>query len=136
MIELLIVLAVMAALMAIATPIALNAVARANVMRVASNMRNIKSAIESYVSIERPSDTSGLDLDIDDLVDSGYLSANPGNEYEMKVDNANWATKGEVIVTISYTGNDVDTTKLQEAYPDVKIVNNTPTITLTLRKWW
>ncbi|HEY8541184.1 MAG TPA: hypothetical protein VIL29_02295, partial [Pseudothermotoga sp.] len=96
----------------------------------------IKSAIESYVSIERPSDTSGLDLDIDDLVDSGYLSANPGNEYEMKVDNANWATKGEVIVTISYTGNDVDTTKLQEAYPDVKIVNNTPTITLTLRKWW
>ncbi len=128
LIELLIVLAVIAALMAIVTPIAMNAVAQAKATQVASNMRNIKSAIESYVNIERP--TNLASLTVNDLVSSGYLSSNPGTEYTIA--GSAWDTSGSATVTISFTGA-VDTNKLRNIYPEI---TTNKQLNLTLRKWW
>lgn len=130
LIELLIVLAVIAALMAIVTPIALNAVAQAKATQVASNMRNLKSAVESYVNIERPSTLATLT--IADLTNAGYLSTTPGTDYALS--GGAWQTDGSATATISFSGS-VDKNKLKNVYPEVNITG-TPKIDFTLRKWW
>lgn len=100
LIELLIVLAVIAALLSTVTPIALNAVAQAKATQVASTMRNIRSAVESYVNIETPPTLS--DLDLDTLVNKGYLSGNLEN-FELEIED--WDTTGLATVTITYKGS-------------------------------
>ncbi|MGC8819672.1 MAG: competence type IV pilus major pilin ComGC, partial [Fervidobacterium sp.] len=70
LVELLIVLAVIAALMAVATPLALNALKEAKASQVAQNFRNIKAAVENYWNTEK--NTNAFTLN--DLVTKGYLS--------------------------------------------------------------
>jgi len=53
LVELLIVLAVIAALMAVATPMAMNAVKQAKASQVAQNLNALKSAAEQYVYNEK-----------------------------------------------------------------------------------
>ncbi|WP_028843259.1 type II secretion system protein [Pseudothermotoga elfii] len=127
LIELLIVLAVIAALMAVVTPIALNAVAQAKATQVASNFRNIKSAIESYVNVER-----GLPSDLNALVTSGYLSSAPS---DFSVSFGTFDTSGVATATITYSGT-VDTGKLENVYSEVDTTSSSPTLDITLRKWW
>jgi prepilin-type N-terminal cleavage/methylation domain-containing protein len=127
LIELLIVLAVIAALMAVVTPIALNAVAQAQATQVASNFRNIKSAIESYVNVER-----GLPSDLNALVTSGYLSSAPS---DFSVSFGTFDTSGVATATITYSGT-VDTGKLENVYSEVDTTSSSPKLDITLRKWW
>lgn len=127
LIELLIVLAVIAALMAVVTPIALNAVAQAKATQVASNFRNIKSAIESYVNVER-----GLPSDLNALVTSGYLSSAPS---DFSVSFGTFDTSGVATATITYSGT-VDTGKLGNVYSEVDTTSGSPKLDITLRKWW
>lgn len=126
LIELLIVLAVIAALMAVVTPIALNAVAQAKATQVASNFRNIKSAIESYVNVER-----GLPSDLNALVTSGYLSSAP-SDFSVSFETD---TSGVATATITYSGT-VDTGKLGNVYSEVDTTSGSPKLDITLRKWW
>jgi len=123
LIELLIVLAVIAALMAIVTPIALNAVAQARATQVASNMRNIKSAAESYVNIERPTGNKSLS----DLITSGYLSTNPGTNYSATI------TPGstQVTITVTFSGN-VDKDKVVNILPEATYTGSTLKLTSTV----
>ncbi|MGB9820260.1 MAG: type II secretion system protein [Pseudothermotoga sp.] len=127
LIELLIVLAVIAALMAIVTPIALNAVAQARATQVASNMRNIKSAAESYVNIERPTGNKALS----DLITSGYLSTNPGTNYSAAI------TPGstQVTITVTFSGN-VDKDKVVNILPEATYTGSTLKLTSTVARWW
>ena len=128
LIELLIVLAVIAALMAIVTPIALNAVAQARATQVASNMRNIKSAAESYVNIERPTTSKSLS----DLITSGYLSTNPGTNYSATI------TPGstQVTITVTFSGN-VDKDKVLGILPEATYTGSNPlTLNSTVARWW
>lgn len=126
LIELLIVLAVIAALLSTVTPIALNAVAQAKATQVASTMRNIRSAVESYVNIETPPTLS--DLDLDTLVNKGYLSGNLEN-FELEIED--WDTTGLATVTITYTGS-VDEQRLERIYSEI----SNKSLIFHIRKWW
>ena len=130
LIELLIVLAVIAALLAIVTPIALNAVAQAKATQVASNFRSLKSAVESYVNIEKPATPSSISLN--ELVNRGYLSAVPDN---FTLSMTNWST-GVATVTIFYNSLDVDPNKLRGIYPDVTVSSTNITLRFRIAKWW
>lgn len=123
LVELLIVLAVIAALLAIATPIALNAVAQAKATQVAATFRNIRAAAESYIFTER---ATGVDLGT--LVSSKYLTGN--------IDTTKWnvtsnSTQTVVTVTISYSG-DVDKNRLAVILPEASNL----TWTFDVPIWW
>ena len=72
LVELLIVMAIIAALMAILIPMAGGAMKKAKATRVAVMMRNVEQAAEQYIMAYLPS--NGNDITLDHLVDKGYLS--------------------------------------------------------------
>lgn len=128
LIELLIVLAVIAALMAVATPLALNAVKNAKASQVAQNFRNIKAAFENYFNTEK-----SIPTDLDTLKNAGYLSSRPDN-FELSV---NGPTDGEYTVTIRYTGKDVDANKVrQNGLPEATETDAGLEYTFRVQKWW
>ncbi len=132
LVELLIVLAVIAALMAVATPMALNAVKTARASQVAQNLRNIMTAIENYVNTEQ-----GFPDDIDVLVSSNYLSSKPAN-YTINAapTPVNW-TDGEEKAIVKYTGGDVDVDDVKKQNPNViNDGSDNPTMEATVVKWW
>jgi len=67
LVELLIVLAVIAALIATITPVALNAVKKSQATKVAQNLKTLASSFENYlyVNSKAPDDLSDLGRDID-----------------------------------------------------------------------
>ncbi len=81
LIELLIVLAVIAALMAVATPVGVNAVAEAKHNQVAQNLRNIEIAIQNYAFVEKPDDNTLRNLTVEELKNKKYLSSAPSGYY-------------------------------------------------------
>lgn len=132
LVELLIVLAVIAALMAVATPLALNAVKNAKASQVAQNFANIKAAFENYFNTEKQTNLSTLT--INDLKTAGYLSSVPAN-FSIAVTAG---TGGVYNVTITYTGKDVDADRVR-ANGLKEIAGNTGadlTLTFAVQKWW
>ena len=96
LVELLIVLAVMAALIATITPVALNAIRKAKATQVAQNLKTLASAFENMLYVDG---TSNITTDVSELardVDKNYKIAYESN------------TTGEYTVTVYYTGEDVD----------------------------
>ena len=133
LVELLIVLAVIAALMAVATPMALNAVKQAKASQVAQNLSNIMTALQNYVNLEHDFTT-----DIDALVSKGYLSSKP-DKYTIVATptGSTWSSSGEKRVRVQYGGNDVDVEKgVRKQNPNVKNVGGVPTLEATFTKWW
>ena len=104
LVELLIVLAVMAALIATITPVALNAIRKAKATQVGQNMKTLASAFENYVYVEgtEPTSLSQLGRDIDSSNYAVYYTASSG-------------TYTVVIVT----DETVDTTALQNVIADI-----------------
>ncbi|QAV33991.1 prepilin-type N-terminal cleavage/methylation domain-containing protein [Fervidobacterium changbaicum] len=132
LIELLIVLAVIAALMAVATPLALNAVKNAKASQVAQNFRNIKTAYENWFNTEKPTTIGNMTLQ--QLKDNGYLSSVPtGFNNTLTV-----ADKGNGVyeVTIEYTAGDVDKNVLKKTLQDVDTTGDNPKLTFQVQKWW
>ena len=132
LVELLIVLAVIAALMAVATPMALNAVKTARASQVAQNLRNIMTAVENYVNTERD-----FPENIDELVSSNYLSSKPANyTIDAYPTPVNW-TGGEEKAIVRYDGGDVDVADVQKQNPNViDGGSGAPTLEATVVKWW
>jgi len=79
LVELLIVLAVIAALLAIVTPVAVRAVSRAKATQVASTLRNIAAAVQQYYYTEAEDAT---EVTVSTLKDKGYITGNVSN-YEI-----------------------------------------------------
>ena len=131
LIELLIVLAVIAALLAVVTPIALNAVRRANLTEIASNLRNIKTAAETYITMANPSADDGALLDT--LETNGYLTTSPGDDYSAELTY----NDGDITVTIEYSGGDASVEDLQEIYSEVTNVGeeDNPGVEFTIKSW-
>lgn len=135
LVELLIVLAVIAALMAVATPLALNAVKNAKASQVAQNFRNIKAAVENYFNTEKPEKPTEITLD---SLKEKYLSSVSDDMkkfYEVKVEEG---TGGEYNVTITYKGKDVDANKVRDnGMKDVQgNTGDNLTLKFSLQKWW
>jgi len=100
LVELLIVLAVIAALMAVATPMAINAVATARASQVAQNMANLASAIQTAYAVKGlPTDSSAADSK---TYLAGYITSFPDG-YEIAID---LGPKSSAAATIVYLLND------------------------------
>jgi len=101
LVELLIVLAVIATLLAIITPYALGVIRQAQATQVASTLRNIRSLVEAYVTATKPTEEDN-DV-IQELVDLKYLTERPENYLcEFTVSN------DTVTATITYVGGGDD----------------------------
>jgi len=130
LIELLIVLAVIAALMAVATPLALNAVKNAKASQVAQNLRALKTAVENYFYAEKelPDGTEAI---------VSYISANfDWSKYDLSP-NDNNLDDGIGKVVISYKGGDVKYQDVVKHLPETTPVDtDKPGVEIVLRKYW
>ncbi len=141
LVELLIVLAVIAALMAVATPMALNAVKQAKASQVAQNLNALKSAVEQYVYSEKALPTSAESL-------TNYMSKIP-SEYVITpaTENLNSSregifVKGEATVVVAYDSSDIPVGDINKQYSEVTQVTlpgsttGCPGIYVKVRQWW
>ncbi|MFW6121950.1 MAG: type II secretion system protein [Petrotogales bacterium] len=103
LVELLIVLAVMAALIATITPVAMNAIRKSKATKVAQNLKSMGTAFENYLYVndEAPEELTDLGRDIDD---DAYGIA--------------WETADGSYLAIAYTNEDADIDTVKEALPN------------------
>jgi len=108
LVELLIVMAIIAALTAILVPIARGAIAKAKATKIATILNNLVSATQQYIYIKQstPSPGEGQTV-IDVLLSEGFIDKNPGSDYSVTVSNSG----GTITITAKY---DPDTTKTDE----------------------
>lgn len=137
LIELLIVLAVIAALMAVATPMALNAVRNAKASQVAQNFRNLKSAVENYWNTEKPANPTSIQAaNWAGLLVPGYINAIPTN-FSIGQPTAVTGQPGVFSITITYSGNDVELARVQaNGMGEVSQSGNNLVLTFNVQKWW
>jgi type II secretory pathway pseudopilin PulG len=127
-------LAVIAALLSVATPLALNAVKKAKASQVAQNFRAIKSAVENWFNTESPSDLTSFSTST--LVNNNYINSFPEG-FNVTI-TAKTGEPGVYTVTIEYTKNDIALADVQKSgMPEVtQDGNNNLKLTFDLQKWW
>ena len=153
LVELLIVLAVIAALMAVATPMAMNAVRTAKASQVGQNLSALKSAVEQYVYSEKTvpkkiSDLKDYLTNFDTIKDTYKL------KYNKPTGSADFFdTNGQAIIVVVYDAEDVTPSAVANQYTlagtvttaglatyDGDSFNSTtdklPGATVTVMKWW
>ncbi|AMW33172.1 prepilin-type N-terminal cleavage/methylation domain-containing protein [Fervidobacterium changbaicum] len=112
LIELLIVMSIIAALMAVATPVGVNAVAQAKATNVAGNFRTLQQAVIQMITLEPTPPKSGDILEY--LYTKGYISTKPiGFEVGYETN--------EKAYIIRYTQSDVDVVKVKNIFSAVEI---------------
>jgi len=114
LVELLIVLAVIAALMAVATPVALNAVATAKANQVAQNLANLKSAVQTAYAVKGLPADDGAAASKTYL--AGYISTFPDG-YEVYID---FGAKNPAAATITYLLSDPTVDAIKKQNPEVQ----------------
>lgn len=112
LIELLIVMSIIAALMTIATPVGINALAQAKATNVASNFRALQQAVTQMLMLERNPPTSG-DI-IGYLVTNKYISTVPQG-FQITYNTT------EKAYIISYTASDIDPIKVKSLNQSVEL---------------
>lgn len=113
--ELLIVLAIISALLSVATPVALNALAKAKATQVAMNLRNLSVALEQAILIN-PDEFNPDNLEekniIFELYNKGFINVDLSQKgYIIEYDNGKYLIK--------YTNNDVNPMFVKSTYPAV-----------------
>ena len=99
LVELLIVLAVIAALIATITPVALNAIRKAQATKVVQNMKTLASSFENYVYVngDTPDAFNLIGRDIDDSKYAiVYTETSTGGAYTVTILSAESANPGTV----------------------------------------
>ena len=128
LVELLIVLAVIAALIATITPVALNAIRKSKATQVAQNLKTLASSIENKAYV---------DGKVEDTLD-GTINENELKQFVRDLDSHYSAvfthSNGIYTVTAKYSGTDVDMGLVKEMLPNVGTSTNALyyTITFTL----
>ena len=112
LIELLIVMSIIAALMSVATPVGINALAQAKATNVASNFRTLQQAIVQMLMLEKSPPTSGDILDY--LVTNSYISTSPQG-FQITYNDS------EKAYVIAYTSFDIDPLKVKSLNPSVEL---------------
>jgi len=154
LVELLIVMAVIAALMAVATPMAMNAVRTAKASQIAQNLSALTSAVEQYVYTEKKVPRSINDLKdyltIFDTIKKTYIL-----RYNKPTDSSDlFDNTGKATIVIVYNGKDVTPTAVANQYTLAGTITTTsiyadgdsaysgfadkylPGATVTVMKWW
>uniref|UniRef100_A0A7V4KDP7 Type II secretion system protein n=1 Tax=Fervidobacterium pennivorans TaxID=93466 RepID=A0A7V4KDP7_FERPE len=123
LIELLIVMSIIAALMSVATPVGLNAVAQAKAANVAGNFRALQQAVMQMITLE-PNPPRAPDVDVlEYLYTQKYISTKPSG-FEVRYDEARKA------YVIKYTQSDIDPLKVKNIYASIEIDTNTGQLVL------
>jgi len=147
LVELLIVLAVIAALMAVATPVALNAVRTAKASQVGQNLNALKSAVEQYVYTEKKVPKS-----INDLKDYVTNFDTIKDTYKLRYKDFD-TNDGQAVIVIVYNAKDVTPTAVANQYTLAGTITTAsiyskgdgnftfagpylPGATVTVMKWW
>jgi len=114
LIELLIVIIIIAILIAVTIYLtsASTIMANTKARQVAQNFRAIKTAVESYIQIEKNKPDS-----LEELVEKKYLSFSPDG-FSINFENAD--NNSMYIVQIIYSKSNVDFKKIVEILPDVQ----------------
>ena len=138
LVELLIVMAIIAALMAVLVPVAGGAMKKAKATRIGVVIRNVEQAAEQYIMAYLPDDGAGINVDT--LVDKGYLNDNDildnialtvtidPAQYEIRVNYTNPSEDPDLMDMIEAT--------LKETYADISKTNQSITITSTGTRFW
>ncbi|WP_448378748.1 type II secretion system protein [Fervidobacterium sp.] len=123
LIELLIVMAIIAALMSVATPLGLNAVAQAKATNVAGNFRTLQQAVMQMITLE-PNPPKNPDVDIlEYLYTQKYISTIPSG-FEVRY------SEDRKAYIIKYTQNDIDPVKVKNIYASIEIDTGTGQLVL------
>jgi len=123
LIELLIVMSIIAALMSVATPLGLNALAQAKATNVAANFRTLQQALVQMITLE-PNPPKNPDVDIlQYLYEQKYISTKPLG-FEVRY---NEQRKGYII---KYTQSDIDPLKVKNVYSSIEIDDTTRQLVL------
>ena len=135
LVELLIVLAVIAALLAIVTPVAVNAVRRAKATQVASTLRNIAAAVQQYYYTEEKMATS-----VASLRSAKYIQ---GKVDDYKLSSAtNTISAPATTDTVAYVIYDVAITdpnqrnSMQNVWSEIGFANNKPYVKVEVSRYW
>jgi prepilin-type N-terminal cleavage/methylation domain-containing protein len=122
LIEVIIVLGVIAIITSIAVPSVSGLINQAEATKVVTNMRTLQSSIIQY-SIYND-DLTGLNFQ--DLIDAGLLTdAIP----DLTISKADFSDE----ITISYTEDTPDASKLQTIDSQIQIINNDPSLVFKVR---
>lgn len=134
LVELLIVLAVIAALIAVVTPIALNAIAGAKASQVAQNVKTISSALENTVLIDGPTALVGgsaVSTASADSISSTELNNLvrdlKAGEYSATIQNMG---SGKYQIVVTYVTGDVNADKVQDIIESYDTTNNSYTFSV------
>jgi prepilin-type N-terminal cleavage/methylation domain-containing protein len=122
LVEVIIVLGVIAIITSIAVPSVSGLINQAKATKVVTNMRTLQSSIVQY-SIYND-DLTGLNFQ--DLIDAGLLTAAIP---DLTISKADFSDE----ITISYTPDTPDASKLQTIDPQIQIINNDPSIVFKVR---
>jgi len=135
-------LAVIAALMAVATPMALSAVKTAKASQVAQNLNALKSAVEQYVYSEKDLPTSAASLvNYMSKIPDGYVIT-PATENLNSSRDKGIFVKGEATVVVAYDSSDIPVGDINKQYSEVTQVTlpgsttGCPGIYVKVRQWW
>lgn len=124
LVELLIVMSIIAALMAVATPVGVNALAQAKATSVAGNFRTLSQAVLQMITIEQNPPTSGDILSY--LYTNKYISSIPQG-FQITYDLANKT------YVIKYMNDDTDPTKVKNTY-NVIMLDTDGKLMITVQK--
>jgi len=135
LVELLIVMAIIAALMAVLIPMAGGAMKKARATKVAVTMRNIEQAAEQWLMAELPDDVTTININT--LVSKKYLNSGDYTDYSLSVSESN----SNIRIQVKYSTTDPDLAdmivgSLKETYPDADYSSNKVTIVATVSKFW
>lgn len=135
LVELLIVLAVIAALLAIVTPVAVNAVKRAKATQVASTLRNVAAAVQQYYYTEEQMATS-----VSALENAGYIQGNV-SDYELtKSDFSTAPATSDTTVYVLYNVAITDAKQrdsIQKVWSEVNFnSDNKPYVKVEVSRYW
>jgi type IV pilus assembly protein PilA len=144
LVELLIVMAVIAALMGALVPVALNAIKHANATRVAENLRSIQSAVQNYAYSEHKVPA------LSTLISGNYLTGHiTESDYGLYWGTGSSATEitsdtdisgATVTVAIVYKGSAADGDAIHNAWQEATTTSvpgsGTAMVTTVIARYW
>lgn len=105
-------MAIIAALMAVATPTGVNALAQAKATAVAANFRTLQQAVIQMLMFEKTPPTSGEILDY--IYANGYISTKPEG-FSISYSDS------DKMYVIKYTNSDIDAVKVKNINNSVEL---------------
>ena len=138
LVELLIVMAIIAALMAVLIPMAGGAMKKAKATRVGVVMRNVEQGAEQYIMAYLPD--TGTNISTSTLVQNGYVSENDILN-QITLTTTISATSYTISVKYDHGSSDQDLidmiySTLKETFTDISTTTNSITITATGSRFW